>query len=79
MFGLTAKRTVIVYFEFIQIGEIDTMNEKYNAKICIESKWIETDYIESYNPEQHWNPQLNIENLLQEQKEEIKFIIIREG
>jgi len=77
--NLIEKRTIQVYFEFIRIGEIDTMNEKYNAEICIESKWIEKDLIQNYNPDQHWNPQLFIENTLQEPKEKIKYNIIREG
>jgi hypothetical protein len=73
------KRTVQVYFEFYRIGEIDLMNEKYNAEISIESKWVEKDYIQNYNPEHHWNPRLFIENALQEPKEKIKYNIIREG
>ena len=77
--NLIEKRTVQVNFEFYRIGEIDLMNEKYNAEICIESKWIEKDLIQNYNPEQHWNPQLFIENALQEPKEKIKYNIIREG
>jgi hypothetical protein len=77
--NLIEKRTIQVYFEFVRIGEIDTMNEKFNAEICIESKWIEKDFIQNYNPEQHWNPQLFIENAFQEPKEKIKYNLIREG
>ena len=77
--NLRKQRVVQVTVEFIRLGEIDTMNEKYNAEICIESKWIEKDLIQNYNPEQHWNPQLFIENALQEPKEKIKYNIIREG
>ena len=58
--NLRKQRVVQVTVEFIRLGEIDTMNEKYNAEICIESKWIEKDLIQNYNPEQHWNPQLII-------------------
>ena len=79
MLASTEKRIVLVNFEFIRIGEIDTMNEKFNAEICIESKWIEKDFIQNYNPEQHWNPQLFIENALQEPKEKIKYNVIRQG
>jgi len=79
MLTSTEKRIVLVNFEFIRIGEIDTMNENYNAEICIESKWIEKDLIQNYNPDQHWNPRLFIENALQEPKEKIKYNIIREG
>jgi hypothetical protein len=41
---------VHVSVEFTRLGEIDTMNDKYNAEICIESKWIEKDHIQNYNP-----------------------------
>jgi len=67
---------VQVTIEFVKIGEIDTINEKYHAEIIIEAKWITKEVIEVYNPEQHWNPQLYIENLLQESKQEIKYKLI---
>jgi hypothetical protein len=60
---LLKKRDVKITIEFLRIGEIDTMNEKYNAEIRIDAKWLEKDTtIEKYNPEQHWNPKLFIEN-----------------
>jgi hypothetical protein len=77
--NLRKQRVVQVTVEFIRLGEIDTMNEKYNAEICIESKWIEKDLIQNYNPEQHWNPQLFIENALQEPKEKTKYKMNRQG
>jgi hypothetical protein len=55
---------------------LSSLNEKYNAEIIIEAKWITKDIIEVYNPEQHWNPQLFIENSLQEPKEKIKHKLI---
>ena len=69
-------KIVQVTVEFVKIGEIDTINEKYNAEIIIESKWITKDIIDVYNPEQHWNPQLYIENILQESTEKIKYKLI---
>lgn len=72
-------RYVQVTIEFVRIGEIDTMNEKYNAEIFIESKWIENNGILEYSPEKHWNPQLFIENALQEPKEKIKYSLTRES
>jgi hypothetical protein len=76
---LKEPRIVHVSVEFIRLGEIDTMSDKYNAEICIESKWIDKDHIQNYNPEQHWNPQLFIENTLIEPKEKIKYNVIRQG
>ena len=70
---ISSPRTVQVTFEFTRIGEIDTINEKFNAEIYIESKWIETENIQSYDPEKNWNPQIYIENTLQEPKEKVKY------
>ena len=77
--NLAEKRTVEINFEFVRLGEINTMNEKFSAELRIESKWFDKDFIQKYNPEQHWNPQLYIENVLQEPKEIVKYNIIRES
>ena len=41
----TFLRIIEVYIEFIQIGEVDTMNEKFQAIVKIKSKWIENENI----------------------------------
>lgn len=77
--ALTEKRTVMTAFEVINIGIIDTMNEKYQAEVNIESRWEvfpnqkdNEDVINNYNPEKHWNPKLYIENAVAV-KEEISY------
>jgi hypothetical protein len=71
---------VEIVVEFFRIGEIDTMNEKYRAELNIESKWVENDInIEQYDPKIHWNPQLFIENALQETKQTIDYEIDRQN
>ena len=74
-------RHVQVLIKFLRIGEIDTMNEKYQADLLIESKWIETDNINEYDPKnwKHWNPKLFIENAFQEPKQEISYNIAIEN
>ena len=73
-------KIVQVAIEFVRIGEIDTLNEKYNAEIFIEAKWIANEHIVGeYNPERHWNPLLYIENALLEPKEKIKYTINRDS
>lgn len=52
---------VKVMIEFSKIGEIDTMNEKYNAEVFIEAKWETKELIEEYDHKKNWNPQLYIE------------------
>jgi hypothetical protein len=64
-------RNVEIYVEFVRIGEIDTINEKYQAELNIEARWI--DIYDSYNPSFHWNPKLFIENALQEPKQQISY------
>ena len=71
---------VEVIIEFVKFGEIDTMNEKYQAEFNIESKWIENDNtIIKYDPKKHWNPQLYIENALQLTKEQINYEMERKA
>jgi hypothetical protein len=77
---LLKKRDVQVTIEFLRIGEIDTMNEKYSAEIRIDAKWLEKDTsIEKYNPEQHWNPKLFIENVLQISNEKVIYRFDKKG
>ena len=64
---------VQVVIEFTRIGEIDTMNEKYQAEVIIESKWTENFDIIEYDPDLHWNPKLFIENAINELKETISY------
>lgn len=66
-------KMVSVYIEFVRIGEIDTMNERYQAEIRIESKWTLSEQITSYDPKVNWNPQLFIENAFQEPKESTNY------
>ena len=54
-------RHVQVFVEFRRIGEIDTMNEKYQAEFVIEAKWTMADLGGDYNPHIDWNPQIYIE------------------
>lgn len=68
-------RTVEVLVQFCRIGEIDTMNEKFQAEIYIESKWTEKEFIENYDPKINWNPCIYIDNAIQLAKEEINYYV----
>lgn len=57
-------KTVQIVVTFLKIGDIDMINEKYQAEVFIEAKWIENDFIERYDPKRHWNPKLSIEKYL---------------
>lgn len=71
-------KLVEVHIQFCRIGEIDTINEKYQAEISIESKWIEKEAIIEYDPKKHWNPQLHIENAVSISSEEIDYHVVRD-
>ncbi|UJR07959.1 hypothetical protein I4U23_012238 [Adineta vaga] len=88
---IQSDRTIQVYVRlvFLRIGEIDTLNEKYQAHASIESRWIVSfDQFSSIEQdrllngkslvlekytETHWHPQLYIENGLGDLKEQIKY------
>jgi hypothetical protein len=57
-------RQVEIMVEFVRVGEIDTMNERYNAEFNIEAKWIDNLVTDKYDPKVHWNPEIFIENAL---------------
>lgn len=75
-------KTVWVKINFEQIGEVDTMNEKYQAHVRIKSKWYHVDDGEEliddeYDPKRHWYPKLYIENALHDVKEELSYKVTR--
>jgi hypothetical protein len=57
-------KTVHVMVEFIRIGKIDNMREKYDAEIRYEATWTEYEMITNYDPNVYWNPMIYVENLL---------------
>ena len=72
-------RVVWVRIDFENIGEVDTMNEKYQATVRIKCKWYhvqqepdEEDF-EEYDPKKHWYPKLYLENALHDVKEEFAY------
>jgi hypothetical protein len=70
-------RIIEVKIEFLSIGEVDTMNEKYQAEVKITAKWFETEDIVKYNRKKNWNPKLYIENALHDLKEDIKYKVTK--
>ena len=70
-------RVVQVRIEFMSLGEVDTMNEKYQAEIRIKSRWQDEEEIDEYDKTKHWNPKLFIENALDNVREEITYSVTR--
>ena len=72
----TDVKEVQVRIEFISFGDIDTMNDKFNAEVRIASRWIDdkTDFgdervFEKDKKFKFWHPNLFIENALTIQEE----------
>lgn len=69
-------RYVEVSFEIINIGEINTIKENYDAKFVVEATWKSDDSnLEKYDPKTHWNPKLYIENALAIKEESASYKI----
>ena len=74
----SVPRLVEIRIVFIQIGEVDTINEKFQAIVKTKAKWFDTEIITEYDTKKHWNPKLFIENALHEKfKEEISHEVAR--
>jgi hypothetical protein len=66
-------KLIEVRIEFLSFGEVDTMNEKFQAEVKVRSRWYDDEDIEIYDKSIHWYPKLFIENALHDVKEEISY------
>ena len=66
-------KLIEVRIEFMSLGEVDTMNEKYQAEVKIRSRWYDDEIIDQYDKNKHWNPKLFIRNALHDLKEDISY------
>ena len=70
-------KLVEVSIEFLSLGEIDTMSERYEAEVRIRSRWYDDEEIDEYDKTRHWYPKLFIVNALPDVKEEIRYRVER--
>lgn len=70
-------KLVWVRIEFCSFGDVDTVNEKYQAEVKIKSKWYHEEAIDEYDKKKHWYPKLFIENALDSVKEEITYEVTK--
>ena len=70
-------KLVEVSIEFLSLGEIDTMSERYEAEVRIRSRWYDDEEIDEYDKSIHWYPKLFIVNALPDVKEEIRYRVER--
>ena len=82
--NLTRKRpyqTVVKFFVvFLRLGEIDNVQERFQADAYIESCW-EDDSIEGkkFDPNIHWDPEIYIENVVGNFKQDVKYRVEKSG
>ncbi|ESO92651.1 hypothetical protein LOTGIDRAFT_162572 [Lottia gigantea] len=71
------KTQVFLRVVFLKIGEINTLKEKYAADVFLQARWQlppghqKPTRLTDYNKDSVWNPQLIIENVLGDSREDI--------
>lgn len=55
------------------------MNEKFQAEVKIECKWLDYSNIVTYDPNINWNPYLFIENLIVTTNETVTYKVTKEN
>jgi hypothetical protein len=75
--GEHTQKIVYIVTQFRRLSEIDTYTGKYYGQFYIESKWIEPELIDVYQPDKHWNPKLHIENSFPDVSEKISFKVVK--
>ena len=68
------------YLVFLRVGEIDNVQERFETTALIESYW-EDNSINSnkFDYDQHWDPEIYIENSMGSLKQEITHKIVKKG
>ena len=68
------------YIVFLRLGEIDNVQERFEATAYIELFW-EDDLIEGskYDPVQNWNPKIFVQNSVGNLKQEISYKVQKDG
>ena len=70
-------RLIQVSIEFLSIGEINTIDEIFDAEIRIKSTWCDNEEIDTYDSQINWCPKLFILNALPDVDEEIEYSVVR--
>lgn len=73
-------RKVFVTVNMIKLGDIDIMNERYQAVFNIELKWFEKSNEltqDKYDPKKNFNPQIHVENIFQDIMEDVSFEVTK--
>ena len=65
------------YIVFLRVGEIDNVKERFQADAYIESFWEDEslDNVKTFDPQNHWEPEIFVSNAMGNLKTEVKYRI----
>ncbi len=68
---------VSIYMVILKVGDIDNVNEKFQAEAYLEACWEDNDLDGQtiFDPLIHWDPELFCENAVGQLKEEIQYSV----
>jgi hypothetical protein len=78
-------RDVFVHVSFTKIHDIDTINQRFQAELLIESRWLHENQSLKLNSDDlssskiEWTPEICIENAVNESKEEVSYKIYKDS
>jgi ribosome-interacting GTPase 1 len=75
----SSKKNVYLCIEFHRVGQIDMMNEVFQATVNIYASWEVDKIIEEFVESKEWTPSLYIENLVDEKQKKIQYKIEKIG
>ena len=75
----SSKKIVYLGIEFHRVGQIDMMNEVFQATVNIYAIWEVDKIIEEFVESKEWTPSLYIENLVDEKQKKIQYKIEKIG
>jgi hypothetical protein len=75
----SSKKIVYLGIEFHRVGQIDMMNEVFQATVNIYASWEVDKIIEEFVESKEWTPSLYIENLVDEKQKQIQYKIEKIG
>ena len=72
---------VYIIASYTKIHNIDTLNQRFQADVIIESRWYDPNIKnmnDSFNEKKIWKPELYIENGIKDVYEEVKYQIVED-
>ena len=76
--NFSSINNVYININFTKINDIDTINQRFQAQIEIESKWYDSTVIsDSIDEKKIWKPDLYVENGIKDVREEVTYHVLK--